>query len=432
MSRLPRAGSRPRAIVLGGGFGGAYAAQRLSRRLPKDWDLTLVDRNNFLLFYPLLVEAGVGSLEARHVVVPLRKFLKRGDLIMAEVTGVDLKRQTVEIHVVGADKTERLHYDQLIIAIGSTTKFPPVPGLAEHAFELKSLADGIDLRDRGIRLLELANTIQDAERRRAILRIVIVGASFSGIELAGEYDHFLRGAAKSYHNVDDSEIKVVVLELSDRILNTLEPELSDYALRHLLNRGLDIRTNTSLKEVHQDYVILTTGERLDTRTTVWCAGIAPSHLLDCVDAIPRTPQGYIDCSKELQVSGFDNVWAIGDGATVQDRNGNPYAATAQNATRQGMVAADNLIRSIKDEPLKPFEHESLGTLAEIGCRTAVAKVFGIRLAGFPAWFMFRTVYLFKMPSWSRRFRIMMDWTADLFVRAEPVQLGIRRKKSLDP
>jgi NADH dehydrogenase len=347
---------------------------------------------------------------------------------MAEVRSVDLKAQVAQIQVVGSESIEKIHYDQLVIAIGSTTRLPDVPGLHEFGFQLKSLGDGIDLRDRGIRLLELANTIDDPAKRRAILRIVIVGANFTGTELAGEYQDFLTDARRAYKNVAREEISVVVLEMADRILNALEPELAEYARQHLTSRGLDIRTKTSVREVALDHVILSTGERLETQTTVWCAGIAPSPVLDEIPDLPINTHGYIDCEPDLRVKGFDNVWAVGDIATILDKDGNPYPATAQHATRQGTVCATNILRSIGGEPLEPFRYKELGSLAALGCRTAVARLFGLKVAGFPAWFMYRTIYLFKMPGWGRRFRIMMDWTADLFLRAEPVQLGIRRVK----
>jgi len=423
---MQESGGKKRVIVVGGGFGGAYAAQRLSRRLPEGWDLLLIDRNNFLLFYPLLVEASVGSLEARHVVVPLRRFLKRGEVVMAEVRSIDPERRTIEIQVIGADKGSTCSYDELILACGSITKLPPVPGLKEYGFELKSLSDGVDLRDRGIRLLELANTIDDAERRRDILRIVVVGANFSGVEFAGEYQDFLRTAARSYRNIDPDEITVLLLEMAGRILNALEPELADYARRHLSREGVDIRTGTSVKEIGREFVVLTTGERLSTRIVVWCAGIAPNPLLGQVLGIPTNKQGYIECNPDLSVARREHLWAIGDIAAVMDQSGKPYAATAQNATREGTAAADNLLARLAGRPTKPFDYGGLGSFAALGCRTAVAKVFGIKIAGFPAWFMYRTVYLFKMPGWSRKVRIMMDWTADLFAKAEPVQLGIRR------
>ena len=416
-------GSHKRIVVLGGGFAGAYAVRRLSRMLPKGWEVTLIDKNNFLLFYPLLVEAGVGSIEPRHVVVPLRDFVRDQDFRMAEVTSVDLKNQQVHFKVVGGIREEPLHYDHLVFALGSVTKFPPIPGLKEHAFQLKSLADSISLRDRAIRLLELANTVEDPEERKALLRIVVVGANFTGIELAGEYQDFLTDAYRSYRNIRRSDLSLVVLELSDRILPALEPDLAAYADRHLRSRGLDIRTGTSIKQLSHDEALLTNGERLRTYTCVWAAGIAPNPLVDSVEGLPRE-KGWIGCGPDMRVKGFENVWAAGDLAHIERANGKSYAATAQNASREGTALANNLLRVIGSQPTLPFEYEDSGSLAALGCRTAVAKVFGFNLSGFFAWWLYRTAYILKMPSWSRRFRIIMDWTIDLFFRRDVVQLGV--------
>jgi NADH:ubiquinone reductase (H+-translocating) len=421
-----RAGEKRRIVIVGGGFGGAYAAQTLSRHLPADWDLTLIDRNNFLLFYPLLVEAGVGTIEPRHVVVPIRKFIKHGNFIMGEVEGVDPATKQVMYRVIGSNHAERLHYDHLVLAVGSVTKLPPVPGLKEHGFELKSLADSVEFRDRGIRLLELANTVEDVEERRSLLRVVVVGSNFTGIELAGEYQDFLQDAAKAYENVRPDDIQVMVVEYADRILPALDEELADYARRQLERRGLVIRTKTTLTEIRHGEVTLSTGEVVRTHTPVWCAGIAPSPLLAKIPGLPVDERGYIECEQNLRVSGFDDLWAIGDSAKVLDQSGKPYPATAQNATRQGTQVANNIRAVIRGEAPKPFVFGGLGSLAAIGCRTAVAKVFGIKLAGMLAWWIYRTVYVMKMPSWSRRIRIILDWTVDVFVRREPVQLGVRR------
>lgn len=420
-----RAGSKKRVVVLGGGFGGAYAAQALDRKLPKDYDLTVIDRNNFLLFYPLLVEAGVGTIESRHVVVPIRKFLRRGELRMAEVEAVDLAQKQICLKVNGSDVPEQLHYDHLVIALGSVTKFPDILGLRENGFQFKSLSDGIELRDRGIRLLELANSTRDPLKRQAILRVVVVGSNFTGIEFAGEYQAFLREAAKSYDNIVASDISVMVIEYAERILPALGEELAEFAHKHLQKRGLDIRVKTTLTKVDRYSVELTTGETVETYTAVWCAGIAPSPLLKQISGLPLNKFGYITCDRTMQVEGLDNVWAIGDSATILNEQGKPYTQTAQNATREGTQVAANIIRAIKGEEQKPFHHKDQGSLTALGCRTGVAKLMGVKVAGFLAWFMYRTIYLFKMPSWSRRIRIMLDWTTDLFFRKDPVQLGIR-------
>ncbi len=422
------AGQKKRVVIIGGGFGGAYAAQTLAKKLSSDNEVVLIDRQNFLLFYPLLIEAGVGHLEPRHVTVPIRKFIgRKGKFVLAEVESVDLEQQQVTFRVPESSQSEKLHYDHLVLAPGSVTKFPPIPGLEEHSFQLKSLQDSIEFRDRGIRLLEMANTMPNREERRALLRIVVVGSNFSGIELAGEYHEFLTEQVKNYPNLSEEDVEVVVVEYADRILPAIDADLALFARKNLEHRGLTIHTKTTLTEVHKDHVILTSGEVVKTHTTVWCAGISPSPLLHRIAGLPLNERGYINCDATTKVQGLKNVWAVGDSAFIPDKDGRPYAATAQNASRQGPVTAENILRSMRGAELQPFRFNPVGSLAAIGCRTAVARVFGLKLSGLPAWFMFRSVYLMKMPSWSRRVRIVIDWTLSLFFKQEPVQLGVRNR-----
>lgn len=367
-------------------------------------------------------------MEPRHVTVPIRKFLgRRAKFVMAEVEAIDLAENQVAYRVEGMVEAQKLHFDHLILAPGSVTKFPPIPGLEDHAFQLKSLSDSIEFRDRGVRLLEMANTVADREERRALLRIVIVGSNFSGIELAGEYQEFLSDQAKSYPNIAEEDVQVVVVEYADRILPAIDADLARFARRNLEDRGVVVHTKTSLSQVCPEHVVLTTGEKVRTHTTVWCAGIAPSPLLKKVKGLPLDERGYIRCAKTSLVNGFDNVWAVGDSAFIPDSEGKPYAATAQNASRQGALAAENVLHQMRGEALKEFDYNPVGSLAAIGCRSAVARVFGVKLSGFLAWWLFRTVYLMKMPSWSRRVRIVIDWTLSLFFKQEPVQLGVRER-----
>ncbi len=418
---------KKRILVLGGGFGGAYAAQKLSRGLAgTEYELTVVDRNNYLLFYPLLVEAGVGVLEPRHVVVPVRKFMPKGDFRMAEILSIDTKLQVVQIRMVGLDSIETLDYDQLVFSLGSITRVPPIPGLKEHCFELKSLSDAIALRDRGIRLLEMANSLKSRDARRALLRIVVVGANFTGIEFAGEYQAFLQSTAKHYSNVLPEDIEVRVLELGDRILPAVDKSLSDWARETLTERGLVIQTQNSITEVGSDYVVLKSGERLATHTVLWTAGIAPNPLLSKVDGFPLNAKGYLDCERDLRVKGLDNVWAIGDSATIYDPAGHPYSATAQNASRQGALVAENILASIKGQKLKTFDFKTLGSFAIIGHRNATAEFIGMKFKGFIGWFLYRGTYLMKMPTFAMKVRLAMDWTLELLLPAAVVQLGVHR------
>ncbi len=415
-----------RILIVGGGFGGAECARVLSRKLPREVELTLVDRRNFLLFYPLLVEAGVGNLEPRHVVVPIRHFLKRGHFLMRRVEAIDLERKTVTCRSEDSGQALELSYDRLVLAPGSVTRLPPVPGLREHGFELKSLADSIALRDHGIRLLEEAQYETDPERRKALLTVVVVGSNFTGTEFAGEYHDFLTQMARAYATVPPKEIRVVLIEKSERILPALDEGLASYAARHLQKRGMRILTGNTLTLIERDRVTLETGETLPCRTAVWCAGILPNPLLATIPELPLDERGYLLCDEHLRVQGFEDVWAVGDSAHLLAPNGRPYAATAQNATRQGAHAAHNILRQLRKKPLVPFRHQELGSIAALGCRTAVAKVLGVKLSGWPAWWLYRTVYFFKMPSLSRRLRIALDWTLDLVFRPEPVQLGVHR------
>jgi NADH:ubiquinone reductase (H+-translocating) len=420
-----RAGQKKRGVVVGAGFGGAYAAKKLEKSLPHDYEVTVIDRNNFLLFYPLLIEAGVGNLEPRHVVVPIRKFLKRAEFVMGDVIAIDTDAQQITYRVLSGTDEAHLHCDHLVLGPGSVTRLPDIPGLKEFGFEIKSLADAIGMRDRAIQLLELANTLPDPATQRELLRIVVVGSNFTGIEFAGEFQAFLEESAKSYRNLRKDLIEVVVVEFADRILPALDADLAEFARKHLEGRGLKIRTKTSVQSMTDRSATLTNGEELATRTVVWAAGISPSPLLDRVTPIARDKKGYLVCESDLRVQGMTNVWGLGDCAFVPAPDGTPYAATAQNATRQGTVAADNIVRSIKGEPTRPFKFKPLGSLAALGCRTAVAKVIGVKVSGFLAYFLYRVTYLGKMPTLSRKARVLIDWVLDIFFRQDPVQLSLR-------
>ncbi len=426
MTPLTQSPDRKRIVILGGGFAGAYCAQALEKTLRGlDVEVVLIDHNNYFIFYPLLVEAGTGSLEPRHAVVSIRSFLKTAVFRMATVLAVDVENQVVHYQVVGGDLEERVHYDHLVVALGTVTRLPGVPGLREYGFEMKSLSDAVSLRDRAIQMLEAADATADPETRRSMLHFVVVGGNFTGVEVAGEFQVFLKRAAKVYKNLQPRDCKVTLIELQDRILPALDVELAEFARGHLEGRAMDVRLRTSVTEIHPNHVVLQDGEILPTRTVIWCAGIAPNPLLKAL-GLPCDSRGYIECERDLRVQGVDSVWAIGDCAVNRGPDGSPYPATAQHAVRQGIHLAGNLARALKGVPLEPCDIISQGSLAALGCRTGVAKVFGIQLAGFPAWFLWRTVYLLKMPHWSRKIRVALDWTIDLLFAKDYVQLGVHR------
>jgi len=418
----------PRIVIVGGGFGGAYCAQTLERKLrPGEAEVVLVDRNNYFIFYPLLAEAGTGSLEPRHAVVSIRAFLDRTRFVMGRVRSVDRGAKTVVVDLPDGEKTRTVEFDHLVLSPGSVTRLPDVPGLRDHGFEMKSLDDAVTLRDRCVRMLEQADCTDDAAERRRLLHFVVVGANFTGVEVAGELHVFLTRALKHYSHVAADDITVTLVELGDRILPALEEDLSEYATENLRSRGLEVELGTSVSRVESKRAVLRDGRELATETVIWCAGIAPSPLVERVD-LPTDDRGYILCERDLRVRGAQDVWAIGDSAVNIDAAGDPYPATAQHATRQGDHLAKNLVRVLRGQPTRPCDLDNLGAIAALGCRTGVAKILGIKLSGFPAWFMFRTVYLLKMPGLARKVRVALDWTIDLLFPKDAVQLGLTKDR----
>lgn len=415
-----------RIVILGGGFAGAYLAQSLERHVKRlNLHITLVDQRNYFIFYPLLVEAGIGSLEPRHAVVSLHEYLKKTSLLMGNVVSVDDEERVVHCKLAGTDLTKSLPYDHLVIALGSVTRLPPVPGLGEYGLRLKTMADSVGLRDRAIQLMEIANHLEDPALREEWLNLVVVGGSFTGVEFAGEFQAFMAKAAESYPNISAADVKIHLVEATDRILPALEPSLADYAREHMERRGVDIRLNQFVTRIGHTYAELSNGDKIPTRTVVWCAGIAPNPLLAEMP-IPLNEQGYVKSRADLRVDGKDHIWSLGDCANIPSTDGTPYAPTAQNATRQARHAARNILRVLQGQEPEPCRLRPLGSLASIGCRSAVAKIMGVKLSGFAAWWMWRTIYLMKMPTLSRKIRVALDWTAALVFSQDVVQMGVHQ------
>ncbi|MGD2109096.1 MAG: NAD(P)/FAD-dependent oxidoreductase [Phycisphaerae bacterium] len=417
---------KPRVVIIGGGFGGAYCAQALQRLLGRrDVEVVLLDRHNYFVFYPLLVEAGTGSLEPRHAVISLREFLKGGRFLMADVVDIDPSAHVVRYRLTASSDLVELNYDHLVFAVGSVTLVPAIPGLEAYGFQLKSLADAVSLRDRAIRMLEWANITSDSHTRQAMLRFVVVGASFTGVEVAGEFFDFLRNAAGKYPNVHRRDISMTLVERENRILPALDADLADYALDRMQRWGIDVRINETVSEIQPEQVRLTSGDTLATRTVIWCAGIAPNPI---VERLPfaTDARGYLLTERDLRICGFPDIWGIGDCAVNPDAEGHAYPATAQHAVRQGKQAAGNIARVLKGQDPQPCDIKSRGSLVALGCRTGVARVFGVKLSGFAAWWLHRTVYLTKMPGVARKLRIALDWTMDLIFPRDYVQLDVLR------
>jgi NADH:ubiquinone reductase (H+-translocating) len=423
---------RQRIVILGSGFGGAYCAQHLERKLARDEvEVVLIDRHNYFIFYPLLVEAGTGSLQPRHAVVPIRSFLKRETFLMAEVLGVDMAAREVRVHLVNDDRPRTVPFDHLVLALGSVTNLPPVPGLKEFGYEMKSLTHAVALRDRAIQMLELASATAreqgdgNRERIRAMLHFVVVGGNFTGVEVAGEFQDYLSQAAHEYPGLDRNDIKVTLIDRNERILGVMESdELSDWAAEHMKRRGIELRLKESVNEIHPGHCVLRSGGTLATRTVIWCAGIAPSPLIKEMN-LPHD-KGWMLCERDGRVKGFDNLWGVGDCAVNPDANGKGYPATAQVAIGEGKGVARNLVRVVRGQPTQPIDLKDKGSLAAFGRFDAVAKVYGFRFTGFIAWFLWRTVYLMKMPGLGRKVRVAAEWTLDLVTGHDFAELGIHK------
>jgi NADH dehydrogenase len=414
-------------VIAGGGFGGLYAARTLERVLPhQSARVTLVNDVNFMLYTPLLPGAAAGTLEPRHVVVPLREQLHRTDLRLGSVVGADPAAQTVQVQQPEGD-VEDLRYDHLIVALGSTTRVFPIPGLAEHGIGFKTLPEAIALRNRLLRCFEIAENMEDGRERTGYLTFVFVGAGYAGVEGLAELQDFAADAIELYPRCRTTGTRFILVEAQGRIMQEIPQPLADFATRELRGRGIEVRTETTLDEVTSDSVLLSTGERVATRTVAWTAGVK-AHPVVARLGLPLGAAGRIEVDSYLQVKGFDNVWAVGDAAAVPDHTKNyqqPTPPTAQHAMRQGRTAAHNVAAALgAGHRKRKFTYKTLGVFVDMGRNQAVAQTFFIRWRGLPAWFLARTYHVLLMPGNKRRARLITDWTIGLFFGRDASELGM--------
>jgi NADH dehydrogenase len=422
-------GTRHRIVILGGGFGGVYAAIALQRRARRrrDLEITLVARENYFLFTPMLPQAATGSVETRSVVANLRRILPDVRVFEAEVETIDLAGHTVSImHTQGHPHT--LAWEQLVLAVGGSTNFFGLPGVAEHALTIRTLGDAITLRDRAIDMLEQAELEDDPALRKRLLTFVVAGAGFAGIETAAELDLFLRTAARQYRNVKPSDITTVVVDLQQRILPELSEQLAEWTLHTLQRRGIEFRLGVGVRSADASGVTLADGTRLDTHVFIWAGGVTANPL---IAALPcANERGRIPVDENLAVPGYPGLWAVGDCAVVRPPGGGaPYPPTAQHALREGLHVARNVIAAIDGKPLRPFAYTTVAQMAHLGEHQGVVMLGGLKISGFPAWWLWRTYYLFRIPTLERKVRVAIDWTLDLLFSRDTVQVRAPREKS---
>lgn len=415
IARVTRKTRRRRIVILGGGFGGVYAAMELEKLLVRESavEVCLVSHDNFFLFTPMLHEIAASDLEITNIVNPLRKLLRKVEVMVGEVHQIDLAAKRVLISRDPRSYPQQIGYDHLVIALGSVTNFHNLAPFAELAVPMKSLSDAIRLRAQILRHLEEANSECNPAERQSLLTFVVAGGGFAGVETVAALNDFVREALQFYPSLRQEMLRVILVHSGPVILPELDEDLGRYTQKVLKQRGVEIRLNTRVNGITKENVFLIDGVSIPARNVVWTAGTAPSPIISSLPCAKERGRLLVD--QFLRVLDWPDVWSVGDCAYVPDlRNpGKSHPPTAQHAIREGEVVAQNIAAALVGRPLKSFSFKTIGLLASIGRRMGVARIFGFNFSGFLAWWLWRTVYLSKLPGLDKKIRVAFDWTLDL-------------------
>jgi NADH dehydrogenase len=422
-----------RVLILGGGFAGLYAALEFEKKLARDPDVqvTLVNRDNFFLFTPMLHEVAASDLDMTHIVNPVRKLLRKVQFFVGSVENIDLEKKEVTVSHGYDHHTHLLGYDHVVIALGSVTNFFDLPGLQENALTMKSLGDAIALRNRIIQHLEEADTECAAKDREALLTFVVAGGGFAGVETMAAINDFVRGSLRFYPNLREEMLRMILVHPGEVLLPELDRKLGVYTEKRLSKRHVEIRSGTRVTQAAEGTVTLDTNEVIKTKTLIWTAGVAANPILGQLPC--SAERGRLCVDEYLQVPEWPGVWAVGDAALIRDlKSGAFHPPTAQHAQREGTTVAQNILSDLCDgKPAKrPFSFSTIGQLATIGRRTAVANILGINFSGFVAWWLWRTIYLSKLPRLEKKVRVAFDWTLDLMFSKDLVQFMTARSSAV--
>src|SRR5688572_3547602 len=415
-----------RIVVVGGGYVGMYTALRLQKKLRRgEADVTVIDPQPHMTYQPFLPEAAAGSIEPRHVVVPLRRVLRKCHHLTGRVTSINHAAREVTVELLSGNVTT-LGYDVIVVAPGSVARVLPVPGLAEHGIAFKTVGEAIYLRNHVLSRLDAAATTIDPGLRRRLLTFLVVGGGYAGVEALAELQDMARYATRYYENIAADDLRWVLVEAAGRIMPEVGPRMGRYTVERLIEAGIEVFLDTRVKSMEGGHVVLDDGTEFDTETIVWTAGVKPNPMLEHTD-LPRDARGRVECTAELQVVGMPDVFSAGDCASVPDLSkDDPEARTspsAQPSVRQAKVLADNVVAHLRGKPLTQYRHSYAGSVASLGLYKGVAEIYGVKLRGPVAWFMHRTYHVSRMPTWNRRIRILFDWTGALFLGREVVDLG---------
>lgn len=423
---------RSKIVILGAGFGGVFAARRLQRLLGKvaNVEITLVDRDNYFVFQPMLPEVISGDIEVSHILNPVRRLCPGVEFRCCEIDGIDLEKREVVTRTGTSLREQRLPFDHLLLALGTAVDLTGLPGMAEHALTMKTLGDAFFLRNHIISQLEEADEERDQELQRQLLTFAVVGGGFSGVETVAALNDMVRGSLRWYRHLDPRQLRVVLLHSRNRLLPELSEGLADFALQKLRGRGIEVWLNTRVQAATAEAVVLPSGVRIPAKSLICTVGSCPNPLIAALPC-PKDDHGRAITDALLEVPGYPGVWAVGDCASVPVRGTpEPCPPTAQFAIRQGETAAANIAAALRGGAKRPFTYSALGHLSVLGRRSAVAEVFGLKLSGFLAWWLWRTFYLMKLPSFERKLRVALDWTLDLFFPRDIAQLKFHRTEQI--
>lgn len=417
-----------RILVLGGGYVGLYTALGLQKRLrANEASVTVVDPQPHMTYQPFLPEAAAGSIEPRHVVVPLRRVLRRCHVLTARVNSIEHANKTVTVEAPDGH-IEQLNYDVLVVALGSVARLLPIPGLAEQGIALKTIGEAIYLRNHVLTKLDEAASTLDPELRKRLLTFTVVGGGFAGIEALAELEDMTRDACRYYENIKPEDIRWVLVEASGRILPEVRETLGVWTAEQLEKRGIEVYLSTAAKSFEDGHVVLSDGTEFDSDTIIWTAGVKANPVLANSD-LPTDKRGRLQATAALQVVGHPDVWTAGDVAAVPDlsRTESDPTATcppnAQHAVRQARHLSKNIIRSLRGGTPTDYYHKNLGAVAGLGLHKGVADAMNLKIKGFPAWLFHRTYHVKAMPTFNRKVRILLDWALSGLFKRETVALG---------
>lgn len=425
MSSRTRSPQIPHILIVGGGYVGMYTALGLQRKLKSgEARITVVDPRPYMTYQPFLPEASAGALEPRHVVVPLRRTLRKCEVLTGRVQSVDHSRKVAVVEPRTGPPRE-MSYDILVMAVGSIARTLPIPGLTDQGIGFKQVEEATSLRNHVLDRLDVAATTTDEKARKRALTFVFVGGGYAGVEAFAELEDMARYATAYAGDIRPHDMRWVLVEASGRILPEVGDELGVYTVKELRRRGMEVWLGTRLESCVDGHIVLSDGQEFESDTLVWTAGVKANPVLSRTD-LPLDERGRLRCGSDLRVEGLTDAWGAGDATSVPDLTSDVPGATcspsAQHAVRQAKVLASNLVHVLRGEEPEVYAHKHVGSVASLGMYKGVAQLYGVKLRGFPAWFMHRTYHMSRMPTTNRKVRVVVDWTMALLFKREVVSL----------